>query len=107
MPAVPLDDDLLAALSVGLPIGLGIYFAWVNRDWSGQTKIIGLAAAAGGSLLGAWLAFHATEGFIALITTIVGRQSAETCCCSHSTYRGIGKSVIISSSPALLPISRL
>ena len=62
MPAVPLDDDLLAALSVGLPIGLGIYFAWVNRDWSGQTKIIGLAAAAGGSLFGAWLGFHATEG---------------------------------------------
>lgn len=42
MPGVPLDDELLAALSVGLPIGLGIYFGWVNRDWSARTKITGL-----------------------------------------------------------------
>jgi hypothetical protein len=27
MPGVPLDDELLAALSVGVPIGLGVYFA--------------------------------------------------------------------------------
>ena len=31
---LPLDDDRLATISVGVPIGLGIYFAWVNRDWS-------------------------------------------------------------------------
>jgi TAP-like protein len=30
IPSVPLDDELLAALSVGVPIGLGIYLAWVN-----------------------------------------------------------------------------
>lgn len=28
LPGVPLDHELLAVLSVGLPIGLGIYFAW-------------------------------------------------------------------------------
>ena len=38
MPGVPLDDALLAALSVGVPIGLGIYFAWVNRDWSADDQ---------------------------------------------------------------------
>ena len=32
MPGVPLDDELLAVLSVGVPIGLGIYWAWVPRD---------------------------------------------------------------------------
>jgi hypothetical protein len=26
MPSVPLDDELLAVLSVGLPIGLGLYW---------------------------------------------------------------------------------
>jgi hypothetical protein len=41
---VPLDEELLAALSVGLPIGLGVYFAWVNRDWSAHTKTTGFAA---------------------------------------------------------------
>ena len=38
MPGVPLDDELLAVLSVGVPIGLGIYFAWVDRDWSAATR---------------------------------------------------------------------
>lgn len=72
MPGVPLDDELLAALSVGLPIGLGIYFAWVNRDWSARIKAAGFAASAGGALVGAWLGFNATEGLLALVTSIVG-----------------------------------
>ena len=72
MPGVPLDDELLAAFSVGVPIGIGIYFAWVNRDWSATTKATGFAAAAGGALVGAWLGFNATEGLVALLTTILG-----------------------------------
>ena len=71
VPGVPLGDELLVAFSVGLPIGLGIYFAWVRRDWSAEIKTAGLAAA-GGALVGAWLGFNATEGLIALVTAIVG-----------------------------------
>jgi pimeloyl-ACP methyl ester carboxylesterase len=72
MPGVPLDDQLLAVLSVGVPIGLGIYLAWVHRDWSATTKATGFAAAAGGALVGAWLGFNTTEGLVALVTTVVG-----------------------------------
>ena len=82
IPGVPIDDELLVALSVGLPVGLGIYLAWVHRDWSTQTwvhrdwstqsKGLGLAAAVAGALVGAWLGFQATAGFIALVTTILG-----------------------------------
>jgi pimeloyl-ACP methyl ester carboxylesterase len=72
MPSVPLDDELLAALSIGGPIGLAIYFAWVNRDWSARTKITGFAAAIAGALVGARLGFNATEGLLAVVTTIVG-----------------------------------
>ena len=72
IPGVPLDHGLLTVLAVGVPVGLGIYFAWVNRDWSTRTKTTGFAAAAGGALLGAWLGFHATEGLLALLTAIVG-----------------------------------
>jgi hypothetical protein len=72
MPGVPLDDELLAALSVGVPTGVGIYLAWVNRGWSARTKTTGFAAALGGSLVGAWLGFNTTEGLLALITTILG-----------------------------------
>ena len=31
-PEMPLDDVLLAVLSIGVPIGLGVYLAWVGRD---------------------------------------------------------------------------
>jgi pimeloyl-ACP methyl ester carboxylesterase len=72
MPGTPLDDELLAAFSVGVPVGLCIYFAWLNRGWAAQTKAVGFAAAVGGALVGAWLGFHATEGLLALITAIVG-----------------------------------
>jgi len=72
MPTVPLDSDLLVGLSVGLPVGLGIYFAWVHRDWPARTKATGLSAALGGALVGAWLGFHAGAGLLAVITTIVG-----------------------------------
>jgi hypothetical protein len=72
MPGVPLDDELLAAFSVGLPIGLGLYLAWTHRGWAARTKAIGFAAALGGALVGAWLGFHSTEGLLALITAIAG-----------------------------------
>jgi pimeloyl-ACP methyl ester carboxylesterase len=72
LPTVPIDDELLAALSVGLPIGLGIYFAWVNRGWTATTKTTGFAAAAAGALVGAWLGFNAIEGLFALVTAIAG-----------------------------------
>jgi pimeloyl-ACP methyl ester carboxylesterase len=72
MPGVPLDDALLAVLGVGVPIGLGIYWAWVHRDWSARSKSVGLAAAAAGALVGAWLGFNATADLPALVTAIVG-----------------------------------
>src|SRR5438093_3206224 len=72
MPGTPLDDELLAAFSVGVPIGLGAYLSWVHRGWAAKTEATGFAAAVGGALVGAWLGFHATEGLLALITAIVG-----------------------------------
>jgi pimeloyl-ACP methyl ester carboxylesterase len=72
LPGVHLDDELLAVLSVGVPIALGIYWAWVHRGWSATTKTAGLVAAMAGALVGASLGFNATAGLLALITTIIG-----------------------------------
>jgi hypothetical protein len=74
MPGTPLDNELLAVLGVGVPVGLGIYWAWVDRDWSG--KGVGFAAAAAGALAGAWLGFHAAADLLALVTAIVGAAVA-------------------------------
>jgi hypothetical protein len=71
-PTVPLDDELLAAFSIGLPVGLAIYFAWVRSGWSTQTQATGFAGGVGGALVGAWLGFHVVEGLFALVTTIAG-----------------------------------
>ena len=72
MPNLPFDDTRLAVVSIGVPIALGIYYAWVNRDWTARTRMTGLVTAAAGALAGAWLGFHVVEGLFALVTTIVG-----------------------------------
>ena len=71
-PTLSLDNQILAVLSIGLPIGLGIYWAWVDRDWTREAKRAGFVAATGGALLGAFLGFHSTSGLLALITAIIG-----------------------------------
>jgi hypothetical protein len=68
---VPLDNELLVIFAVVVPVGLGIYFAWVNRDWSAKIKRTGLAAVVGGALVGAWLGFNAVEGLLAPLIAIV------------------------------------
>jgi RND superfamily putative drug exporter len=71
-PTVPLDDVRLAVASIGLPIGLGVYLAWVNRDLPAAARTTGFLAATASALAGAWLGFHAATGLMAVITTIVG-----------------------------------
>jgi hypothetical protein len=53
---------------MGLPIGLGIYLAWVSRE----TNYVGFAVAMLGALMGAWLGFNAAEGLGTTLTTLVG-----------------------------------
>jgi TAP-like protein len=72
LPGVPIGDQLVVVVSMSVPIGLGVYWAWVDRDRSAQTRTVGLVAALGGALIGAWSGFNATAGFLALATTIVG-----------------------------------
>jgi hypothetical protein len=71
-PAVPLDDVLLAVLSIGVPIGLGVHLASVRRDLPAGSRTIGLCASTCGALAGAWLGYHAGTGLLAVVTTIVG-----------------------------------
>ena len=68
-PSLPLDDVLLAVVSIGVPIGLGIYLAWVDRS---RPRKFGLTGSLAGALAGAWLGYHAGTGLLAVITTIVG-----------------------------------
>jgi pimeloyl-ACP methyl ester carboxylesterase len=72
MPTVPLDSDLLAGLSIGSPVGLGIYWAWVRREWSPRTKATGFAGALAGALVGAWLGCNVIAGILAVLTAVVG-----------------------------------
>ena len=75
-PSVPIDGELLVVFSMGLPIGLGIYWAWLQWDWPAETKRVGLAAAALSTLVGGWLGFHAGADMLAFVTTIAGAAAA-------------------------------
>jgi pimeloyl-ACP methyl ester carboxylesterase len=72
MPGTPLDDPWLATISVGSPVGLGVYYAWLDRGWPARTKLTGFVAGIGGALLGAWLGFHAGTDLLVLVTAILG-----------------------------------
>jgi pimeloyl-ACP methyl ester carboxylesterase len=72
MPSTPLDDELLAGISVGLPVGLAIFASWVRSDWSAITRVVGCSAALAGALVGGWLGFNATAGIGAVLTAIAG-----------------------------------
>jgi pimeloyl-ACP methyl ester carboxylesterase len=72
MPGTPLDDPLLAVLSVGVPVGLGLYWAWLDRGLPASMKLEGFALGVVGALVGAWLGFRAGTDLLALITSIVG-----------------------------------
>lgn len=72
MPSVHIDNPFLVVLAEGVPIGLGIYWAWVHRNWPSMTKTWGLLGALGGALLGAWWGFAATGAPTGLITAIAG-----------------------------------
>jgi RND superfamily putative drug exporter len=69
-PSLPLDDVRLAVISIGVPVGLGVYLAWVDR--AKQGRAIGLTLALAGALAGAFLGFHAGSDLLAVVTTIVG-----------------------------------
>ena len=69
---VPLDSSIVAALSVGTSVGLGVYWAWTHRDWTAGTKRIGLAASVAGGIAGAWLGHAASDGLLAARTAILG-----------------------------------
>ncbi|HEX6221317.1 MAG TPA: alpha/beta hydrolase, partial [Acidimicrobiia bacterium] len=69
---VPIDNQLLVVVSVGLPIGIGMYWAWVDRDSPDSLRRVGFWAALLGGVAGAWLGFNAGSRMLAPITAIVG-----------------------------------
>ena len=71
-PSGPLDDQLLAVVSIAVPIWLGVYAGWVRTDTPKAMRAKGIGAAGVGAVVGAVFGFHVTSGGIALITTIVG-----------------------------------
>jgi pimeloyl-ACP methyl ester carboxylesterase len=73
LPSVPLASERLAILSAGVPVGLGIYLAWVRRDLLASSRAAGLGLALGGALVGGWLGFNVTStDFAGFFTAIAG-----------------------------------
>jgi hypothetical protein len=71
-PTIPLDNELLAVLSIGTPIGLGIYWAWVRRSLAPRARTTGFVGALVGALVGGWFGFQVSPGLVAVFTTIIG-----------------------------------
>jgi len=75
LPTVALDSELVATLSIGVPVGLGVFLAWFQAGRLARANAIGFAGALAGALVGAWLGFNVLRGLFAVVTTIVGAQA--------------------------------
>jgi hypothetical protein len=58
LPTVPMGDQVLAVISVGLPVALAVYCGWLKRDASPTIKLVGLGTVLSDAILGAWLGNH-------------------------------------------------
>jgi hypothetical protein len=59
----------MGVLSIGIPIGVGIHLAALDRNRAQRGRF---AIVLAGALVGAWAGFQAGTGLLAVITTIVG-----------------------------------
>jgi pimeloyl-ACP methyl ester carboxylesterase len=69
-PAVPVDDQMLAILSIAPPVAAVVYAGWIRR-----TAPLGLGAlvAVSTAVLGAWIGFHVPHTpAIGAVTAIIG-----------------------------------
>jgi hypothetical protein len=73
-PTVPRHGPLLAVLSVGTPVALGTYLAWINPRRPTRVTTIGIAVAAAGALLGGMA--RLPRNALATVTTIIGAVGA-------------------------------
>jgi pimeloyl-ACP methyl ester carboxylesterase len=71
-PSRALPDQLLAVVSIAVPIWLGVYAGWVRTDTPKAMRAKGIVAAGVGAVVGTALGFHATSGLMVLITAIIG-----------------------------------
>ncbi len=58
LPTVPLNDQVLVVISIGLPGALAVYCGWLKRDSSPRIKLVGLGTVLGAAILGTWLGYH-------------------------------------------------
>jgi pimeloyl-ACP methyl ester carboxylesterase len=75
LPTASLLDEVLALVSIGIPIALGTYWASTPGEGPRRSRIARFAATMAGAVVGAWLGFNVTSaavGLLAPVLAIVG-----------------------------------
>ncbi|MGZ6691191.1 MAG: alpha/beta fold hydrolase [Solirubrobacteraceae bacterium] len=73
-PTVPVDDQMLAVLSIAPPVAAVVYAGWLRR--TAPTRIAALTAL-GTAVLGAWIGFHVPHTpALGAMTAIIGATLA-------------------------------
>ena len=76
LPTVPLDDQAVTVISVGLPVALAVYCGWLKRDSSPTTKLVGLGTVLSAAILGAWLGYHVSAPSLGAVTGTLAAVAA-------------------------------
>jgi len=92
LPTVPIDDQVLVVISVGLPVALAVYCGWLKRDSSPTIKLVGLGTVLSAAILGAWLGYHVpATPFLGAVTGILAAVAAANLGLTVLEVVGIGE----------------
>jgi pimeloyl-ACP methyl ester carboxylesterase len=76
LPTVPLDDQVLVVISVGLPVALAVYCGWLKRESSPTIRLVGLGTVLSAGILGAWLGYHVSAPSLGAVTGMLAAVAA-------------------------------
>jgi pimeloyl-ACP methyl ester carboxylesterase len=76
LPTVPLDDQALVLISVGLPVALAVYCGWLKRDTSPTIKLVGVGTVLSTAILGTWLGYHVSAPSLGAVTGTLAAVAA-------------------------------
>ena len=104
LPTVPLDDQVLVVISVGLPVALAVYRGWLKRDSSARVKLVGAGTVLSAAILGTWIGYHASAPLVGAVSGTLAAVAAANLGLIILDVVGIGERPVTVPSTAIAAV---
>ncbi len=104
-PTVPLDDQAVTVISVGLPVALAVYCGWLEGIEPDNQTLVGLGTVLSAAILGAWLGYHVSAPSLGAVTGTLAAVAAANLGLIVLEVAGIDERPVTVPSIAIPPIA--